>query len=49
MLRAGTDRLRIHSSALLEQCQQVHFGVPARDLNQRRMGGDNAKYLTGAE
>jgi hypothetical protein len=39
----------IRSEALLEQRQQVHFSVPARDLNQHRMGGENAEYLAGAE
>jgi hypothetical protein len=34
---------------LLEQRQHMHFGIPARDLNQRRMGGKNAKYPAGAE
>jgi hypothetical protein len=42
------DRLQ-RSGALLEKRQQVPFGVPECDLNQRQMGGDNAKYLTGAE
>jgi hypothetical protein len=37
------------SRALLEKRQQVHFGVPAGDLNQRRMGGENAEYPAGAE
>jgi hypothetical protein len=39
----------ICGGALLEKRQQVHFGVPAGDLNQRRMGGENAEYLAGAE
>jgi hypothetical protein len=27
----------------------VPSGFPSGDLNQPRMGGDNAKYITGAE
>ena len=39
----------ICGGSLLEKRQQVHFGVPAGDLNQPRMGGENAEYLAGAE